>query len=175
MADKVDLVLDARAELGEGPIWDPDAGQLVWVDIQAGRLHRTDPSTGADSTLEVGRPVGSVALRRRGGLVLATDDGFRLLDPGSTTTRLLTPVEADRPLTRMNDGKVDPAGRFWAGTMARDEALSSAAYSGGKASGIVASNWAAFMMGPLRPPSAVANSSAFLPRSSARPRKRAPA
>ena len=121
MADKVDLVLDARAELGEGPIWDPDAGQLVWVDIRAGRIHRTDPSTGTDSTLEIGRSVGSVALRRRGGLVLATDDGFRLLDPGSTTTRLLTPVEADRPLTRMNDGKVDPAGRFWAGTMARDE------------------------------------------------------
>jgi len=121
MADEVDLVLDARAELGEGPIWDPDAGRLVWVDIQAGRLHRTDPSTGEDSTQDVGRPVGSVALRRDGGLVLAADDGFRLLDPGAAETRLFAPVEAENALTRMNDGKVDPAGRFWAGTMARDE------------------------------------------------------
>ncbi len=121
MSDAVDIVLDARAQLGEGPIWDPDSGEVVWVDIIDGVIHRTDPRTGSDTTLSVGRPVGSVALRRGGGLVLATDDGFRLLDPGATETRLLAPVEADDALTRMNDGKVDPAGRFWAGTMARDE------------------------------------------------------
>jgi sugar lactone lactonase YvrE len=121
MSDEVDLALDARAQLGEGPIWDPDAGEVVWVDIVEGIVHRTNPRTGTDTTLSVGRPIGSVALRRGGGLVLATDDGFRLLDPGATETRLYAPVEADRPSTRMNDGKVDPAGRFWAGTMARDE------------------------------------------------------
>jgi sugar lactone lactonase YvrE len=116
----VELVLDARAELGEGPVWDDEAGELVWVDILAGIVHRTTPA-GADVTLEVGRTVGAVGLRQGGGLVLATDDGFHLQDPGATTTRRIAAVEADDPLTRMNDGKVDPEGRFWAGTMAFDE------------------------------------------------------
>jgi sugar lactone lactonase YvrE len=120
MNDEVELVLDARAAIGEGPVWDAPANELVWVDILAGLIHRTTPD-GRDTTFDVGRPVGSVALRRSGGLVLATDDGFRILDPGASATRLVAAVEADDPLTRMNDGGCDPAGRFWAGTMARDE------------------------------------------------------
>lgn len=116
----VELVLDARARLGEGPVWDDETGELVWVDILSGRVHRTTPA-GADQVVEVGRSVGSVGLRRGGGLVLATDDGFHLLDPGAATTRRIAAVEADDPLTRANDGKVDPQGRFWAGTMAFDE------------------------------------------------------
>ena len=116
----VELVLDARAELGEGPVWDDETGELVWVDILKGRVHRTTPA-GVDTVLEVGRSVGAVGLRRGGGLVMATDDGFHLLDPGATTTRRIAAVEADDPATRANDGKVDPQGRFWAGTMAFDE------------------------------------------------------
>lgn len=117
----VELVLDARVRLGEGPVWDDATNELVWVDILDGIVHRTSPTTGRDVAFEVGRTVGAVGLREGGGLVLATDDGFHLLDPGATTTRRIAPVEADDPLTRMNDGKVDPAGRFWAGTMAFDE------------------------------------------------------
>ena len=117
----VELVLDARARLGEGPVWDDESGELVWVDILEGIVHRTTPATGRDVTLQVGRTVGAVGLRQGGGLVLATDDGFYLQDPGATTIRRIAPVEADDPLTRMNDGKVDPEGRFWAGTMAFDE------------------------------------------------------
>ena len=117
---RIELVLDARAQLGEGPVWDDETGELVWVDILKGRVHRTTPA-GADQVVEVGRSVGAVGLRRGGGLVLATDDGFHLLDPGATATRRIAAVEADDPLTRANDGKVDRQGRFWAGTMAFDE------------------------------------------------------
>ena len=78
----VELVVDARARLGEGPVWDDETGELVWVDILEGIVHRTSPATGRDATFEVGRTVGSVGLRQGGGLVLATDDGFHLLDPG---------------------------------------------------------------------------------------------
>lgn len=121
MGAGVELVLDARVRLGEGPVWDDQTGELVWVDILAGIVHRTTPSTGRDVTFDVGRSVGAVGLRRDGGLVLATEDGFHLVDPGAATTRRIAAVEADDPLTRMNDGKVDPDGRFWAGTMAFDE------------------------------------------------------
>ncbi len=116
-----ELVLDSHAELGEGPVWDAAAGELVWVDITARLVHRYRPADGSDRTIETPSHVGSVALRSGGGLVLALADGFWLLDPDATTTRRLAAVESGRPETRFNDGKCDPAGRFWAGTMAYDE------------------------------------------------------
>jgi sugar lactone lactonase YvrE len=111
----VEVVLAARAVLGEGPVWDPHTGTLLWVDIQRerGQVHRLSPDTGTDSVTEVGQPVGSVAWRRAGGLVLARRDGFALTDGGAPE---LVPVEADRPDQQMNDGACDSRGRFWAGT-----------------------------------------------------------
>jgi sugar lactone lactonase YvrE len=94
---------------------------LLWVDIHAGLVHSLDPGTGAVEADEVGQPVGAVALRERGGLVLAVRDGFAVLDPGASGTRLVAEVETDEPRTRMNDGKCDAAGRFWAGTMDEEE------------------------------------------------------
>lgn len=112
------LVLDAHARLGEGPVWDQERGQLVWVDIESGSLHRFNPATGASERQDVGQPVGVVALCTDDALVLALRDGFGRLDGGRLS--MIAEVEADRPGNRMNDGKVDSAGRFWAGTMACD-------------------------------------------------------
>jgi sugar lactone lactonase YvrE len=116
-----DLVAAARAELGEGPVWDAATRRLVWVDILGRRVHRFDPADDTDAVvLETPSHVGAVAPRRDGGLVLALVDGFWLLDPGATTPRPHRTVDAGRPETRFNDGKVDGDGRFWAGTMAYD-------------------------------------------------------
>jgi sugar lactone lactonase YvrE len=116
-----DCVLEARAELGEGPVWDAVRGQLVWVDILGRRVHRFDPADGTDVImLETPTHVGTVAPRQNGGLVLALVDGFWLLDADATAPRPHRLVEADRPGNRFNDGKVDADGRFWAGTMAYD-------------------------------------------------------
>jgi len=117
-----DLVVDARAELGEGPVWDAVAGELFWVDILGRRVHRFRPADGTDVVaLETPSHVGTVAPRRDGGLVLALVDGFWLLDPDATAPRPHRLVEADRSEIRFNDGKVDVDGRFWAGTMAYDQ------------------------------------------------------
>ena len=115
-----ELVLDARAELGEGPVWDASAKELVWVDITGRRIHRYCPEMGEDVVVETPSDVGAVAQRRDGGLVLALADGFWLLEPAAAVPRRHRPVEARRADTRFNDGKIDPAGRFWAGTMAYD-------------------------------------------------------
>ena len=119
---EAELVLDARAELGEGPVWDGTAEELLWVDILGRRVHRYRPADGSSRTFETPSPVGAVATRSNGGLVLALEDGFWLQDPGdgSGGLRRLAEVESDVPGNRMNDGKVDPRGRFWAGTMAYD-------------------------------------------------------
>jgi sugar lactone lactonase YvrE len=110
----VDVVLDATASLGEGPVWDARSSTLRWVDIEPGEVHRFDPASGVDTFFEVGEAVGTVAVRAAGGLVLATKSGlYTCLDNGG---RLAVLHEVDTA-GRFNDGKADPWGRFWAGTM----------------------------------------------------------
>lgn len=117
MSVEPELVLDVRAELGEGPIWDAARERLLFVDIMRGHVHEFNPSTGKDRVIEVGQPVGAIAPTVRGDWVIAAKDGFHRLDPVSGRTTLIARVEADRTDTRMNDGYVDAHGRFWAGTM----------------------------------------------------------
>jgi sugar lactone lactonase YvrE len=116
-----ELVLEPKAELGEGPVWDVRRSCLWFVDILPGRVHRFDPATGALGTYDIGRMVGAVAPTEAGDLVLAVHDGFARFDPATGKLQMIADVEADRPDQRMNDGKCDAAGRFWAGTMALDE------------------------------------------------------
>jgi sugar lactone lactonase YvrE len=116
----LEVVVDAHAGVGEGPVWDAARSILIWLDIPGQLIHEYDPVTGADATFAVPMPVGSVALRERGGLVLAMQDGFWLCETGLKDLRRFTPVESDRSGNAMNDGKADPAGRFWAGTLAND-------------------------------------------------------
>jgi sugar lactone lactonase YvrE len=120
-----EVVVEAGAELGERPFWDPGRSCLTWVDIHAGRLHRYTPGAGDEVVLELsadGRPIGIGAAARRdsGGYVLAAADGFRLTGPeGLSEGGPLRPpgMGAD---VRFNDGACDRLGRFWAGTVAHD-------------------------------------------------------
>jgi sugar lactone lactonase YvrE len=124
MGAPVSRVDVAAGELAEGPVWDAAAGGLYWVDIPAGRAHfLADGGHGNEGHLswDAGQPVGAVAARAGGGLVLAARDGFLGLDPATGQTTWLAGVELDRPGNRMNDGGCDRAGRFFAGTMADDE------------------------------------------------------
>lgn len=118
---QAELVLNARAGLAEGPVWDPETERLVWVEIPGGIVHFLDPASGRDRGIEVGQIVGAVAPRASGGLVLAVHDGFGMLDAESEEFRLTAPVEQEQRNIRMNDGGCDPSGRFWAGTMKMDE------------------------------------------------------
>jgi sugar lactone lactonase YvrE len=123
VSERWEVAFSARAELGERPVWDAAAGGLAWVDINAGRLHRFYPAAGRDEVvLDLGRdlPIGAAAPRRGGGYVLAAADGFRLAGPGGQLEAgPLRPPGMGADL-RFNDGACDPAGRFWAGTVARD-------------------------------------------------------
>lgn len=102
------------AHLAESPIWDASTQTLLWVDIPAGDVHRFDPATGQDTATHVGVPVGAVAARRDGGLILAAALGFATLDEVSGAVDWLW---AGALGDRMNDGKCDPAGRFLAGSL----------------------------------------------------------
>lgn len=115
------LPLEApTSRLGEGPVWDSRTGWLVWTDIDGHRLHSYDPSSGASRSTTFEFAVGAFALAAENRLVLATPTGFMTCDRDGADLRLVAEIEADRDETRMNDGKCDRAGRFWAGTMAYD-------------------------------------------------------
>jgi sugar lactone lactonase YvrE len=117
---EVEVVVDGQDEVGEGPIWHDSEHQLIWVDITRNLIHRLDPVTNHKESIDVGQPVGAVAPRATGGLIAAVRDGFGLISTTAERLEMLAEVEADNSGNRMNDGKCDSAGRFWAGTMAYD-------------------------------------------------------
>jgi sugar lactone lactonase YvrE len=115
-----DVVVEARAELGEGPRWDAASATLLWVDIPGHRVHRYDPASGRDAEELVPGLVSLALPRSRGGAVIGLPDGLHVLD--GERSPLLVPIGAERTGTRTNDGACDAAGRLWVGTMALDEA-----------------------------------------------------
>ena len=114
----VELLVDAHAQVGEGPLWDEEQQLLYWVDILSSLLYIYDPATGENRVLDVGRHVGTVVTRASGGLMLAVREGFASFDLETQELTLIANPEAHITGNRFNDGKCDPAGRFWAGTMA---------------------------------------------------------
>ena len=120
MGRNVELALDAKATLGEGPMWHARRKKLYWVDILEKKLHEFDPPTGRDRAFNAGQFVGCVAARKKGGLMLGLQHGFAYFNFRTRKVRRLCDPDASRPNNRLNDGKCDPAGRFWAGTMDLD-------------------------------------------------------
>ena len=103
--------------MGEGAVWDDRAEVLWWVDIPAGLVHCYSPNTGTNKTIEYGEPVGCLAVREAGGLVLAAKSGFWFFDTETGARTSIADPEAHMPENRFNDGATDAQGRFWAGTM----------------------------------------------------------
>ena len=113
---QLELVVDARLAHGEGPAWSAREGVLYWVDIVGAAVHVFDPASGRDHAIPTGETIGAVAPRRAGGVIVALKSGFALLDAETGSVTPICDPEANLPDNRFNDGKCDPAGRFWAGT-----------------------------------------------------------
>lgn len=103
--------------LGEGPTWVAEEGALFWLDIKSNAIHRFDPETSDRRSWTNQRTVSCLAWRKSGGFVAATREGFGFLDLESGSFEPIIDPEPERPGNRMNDGKCDAAGRFWAGSM----------------------------------------------------------
>lgn len=114
------VVLKIPAALGETPVWSAAEERLYWIDCPVAQVHRFDPKTGRDEVLPIEGlegNLGSIALTPDGGLLILCGKRLFKLAKGARKPQVLTPVEAERPENVPNDGKVDPQGRFWFGTM----------------------------------------------------------
>ncbi|HND62773.1 MAG TPA: SMP-30/gluconolactonase/LRE family protein [Opitutaceae bacterium] len=111
-----------RARLGEGPVWHARRGTFWWIDILGQKFFESDLSGRAPREVACSQMIGAVVPARGGGLVAALRDGIHTVDPDSGATRRIAEAPGHDPRQfRFNDGKVDPAGRFWAGTLALDD------------------------------------------------------
>jgi sugar lactone lactonase YvrE len=111
------VALDIRASLGEGPVWCPREQVLFWLDSRLGLVNRFDPATGENRSWRMPEPIGSMALRERGGIIAALASGIALVEFDSGAIDWLIRVEHAADGMRFNDGKCDRRGRFWTGTM----------------------------------------------------------
>ena len=113
------------SELGESPFWHPHEQMLYWVDIPARKILRANVFMGTLESWLMPMEPGCIAPARRGGLVLALRDGIYRATAWGGELKLLARFDHDTATTRFNDGKADPLGRFWAGTMyePRDQSL----------------------------------------------------
>jgi L-arabinonolactonase len=125
---RIECLVDCANHLGEGPLWDAETGRLWWLDGTGRRvgnpsIWRLDPRSGKVDRWFVNRDIGALAVRENGRLALALDDGFYFFDPETEKLDPIRLVDADQPRSRLNDGKVDRRGRFFAGGMDDKEEL----------------------------------------------------
>ncbi|MGB3553529.1 MAG: SMP-30/gluconolactonase/LRE family protein, partial [Jannaschia sp.] len=118
----IECVLSCANHLGEGPLWDAGSNMLYWVDSTGPRmgkdaLWRFDPATSAVRSWPLPKDIGAVALREEGGAILALDDGFYAFSFESGAVDPIALIENRPDRVRLNDGKCDRAGRFFAGGM----------------------------------------------------------
>lgn len=115
---KVECVVKERNAIGEGPVWEEKDQTLLYVDISGQKIHRWNPATNQRQSMNTETFVGFAVPRRSGGYVIGEGTRFAAVDWTSQTVTAIGHVDADKPNNRFNDGKVDPAGRLFAGTMA---------------------------------------------------------
>jgi len=112
-----------RAVLGECPLWDSRTGTLYWVDFAAGTVFAQVSGVGHTVAIDVETQVSCVGLAEDPQVLIAgLRTGWHLLDLRTGARTFLADPEADRPDCRFNDGAVDPAGRFWTGSVEDSQA-----------------------------------------------------
>lgn len=126
MSTEFTLVLDAQCALGESPVWWADAKLLVFIDITGRRLHRFDPVSQRQEVDALDEDIGCVAPAKGGGYLAGMRSGIWLLDDKGGKVRQLAVNPQNAASHRFNDGRVDPKGRYFSGTLDESKAAGDA-------------------------------------------------
>lgn len=111
---QIRAISDVISDLGEGPIWSPQKNSVIWTDITQKTFHVADFISGTTQSFPAPSMIGALALTKSEDLIAATQEGFSRVSESGIFTTLHKFLKSDM---RMNDGKVDPVGRFWAGSL----------------------------------------------------------
>ncbi|RYG05501.1 MAG: SMP-30/gluconolactonase/LRE family protein [Chitinophagaceae bacterium] len=114
---KATLELKTQAILGEGPVWDDSIQKLYWIDIRSNQVNRYDPISKQNESWDLDQMVGCIVPKNSEIIVCALQDQLLELNTSTYKTRTLAPLEKHLPDNRANDGKADPGGRLWVGTL----------------------------------------------------------
>jgi sugar lactone lactonase YvrE len=118
---QIDVVVDHKCLLGEGPVWNSQTKTICWVDILNGEIHEYDPKQKVYKMIPVHQMIGAIAVCTNGDFITALQNGVAFINKISGALKFITDPESNLPNNRFNEGKCDPAGRFWAGTMSLSE------------------------------------------------------
>ncbi len=113
----VNVFPGVTSTLGEGPVWHHEEQLFYWIDISGKKLHRLDLASGKDQSFDMGSMIGAVVPVKAGGGVVALETGIYSFNAPDQFRKLVDYPADAAPNTRFNDGKCDPAGRLWIGTM----------------------------------------------------------
>lgn len=111
------IVSESPMELGESPVWHPEQEALYWIDIAGRAVHRHDPKTGAHDAWNMPSEPGCIAWCKSGGMIVALRSGVVRLDTEDGSLTELAAAPYDTGKLRFNDGRCDPLGRLWVGTI----------------------------------------------------------
>lgn len=114
---RIEVLVDVKTTLGEGPLWDVDEQRLYWIDSFDGRVFRCTAEGAEVRSWDVPMKIGSMALRKGGGAVVSLARGVHFLDFKTGDVELIVDPEPGKEANRLNDGKVDKRGRFIVGSM----------------------------------------------------------
>ncbi|MHB1345908.1 MAG: SMP-30/gluconolactonase/LRE family protein [Candidatus Humimicrobiaceae bacterium] len=123
MYKNIEKVCDIRCSLGEGPCWDSGNNRIYWIDLIEKAIHFFNLKNNKIQTIKLNKFVGSIGLRKSGGLIAALDDGFYFINEGINKEVLVKKVKDNLGGKRFNDGKVDAMGNFWTGSISYGENL----------------------------------------------------
>lgn len=119
---QANLIYPIRAIVGEGSLWDVINQQLLWVDILDHKIYSFDPKNGSNTGFDFGQDIGTVVITESEQWAYADQNGINFFNPQTGQIKEGPKPEEDNPGIRFNDGKCDPRGTFWAGTMAYNAA-----------------------------------------------------
>ena len=121
-----DIVVKTNSLLGEGPVWNSRQQKLFWLDCFSNKINIYNPETEENETLILPEVIGSFSFIESQQMIVAMQSGFYIYDIQTKELTFISDPEDDKPGNRFNDGKCDPAGRFWAGTMSMSQENSAA-------------------------------------------------
>lgn len=113
----IDPISEIVSDIAEGPLWHPETASIMWSDIPGQVIHTAVLTSGESRSIKAPMMIGAIALTRDDSLIAATQSGFAKISMAGELSMIKEFLEPD---VRMNDGKVDPYGRFWAGSLALD-------------------------------------------------------